>query len=254
MRPAAGIEPELCHFHYRLQASWLSAGRRQLFRRAQLAHCRSVLDLGCGTGVLTAEASAIAAGEVLGVDRDDRLIEFARLAYPQCRFAVGDERKLRRLDRRFDLVFMAFVLLWQPDPLRFLRAIRRLLLPQGRLLLLAEPDYSGRRDWPAAIASIKDVYVRHIRAAGGDPDVGRRLPDLLRQARFRAQAGVYGESQAVGAIEREVFEREWEFWRRLARLSDAEWRKWKNADWQAIRSGTRRVLFPIHYAVAFTDG
>ncbi len=53
-----------------------------------------VLDLGCGTGALTAEIAARGA-EVLGVDRSEEMIAQARKKFPELRFEVMDARELR---------------------------------------------------------------------------------------------------------------------------------------------------------------
>jgi trans-aconitate 2-methyltransferase len=53
-----------------------------------------ILDLGCGTGALTAEIAARGA-EVLGVDRSKEMIAQARKKFPALRFEVLDARELR---------------------------------------------------------------------------------------------------------------------------------------------------------------
>ena len=53
-----------------------------------------ILDLGCGTGALTAEIAARGA-EVLGVDRSEEMIAQARRKFPALRFEVMDARELR---------------------------------------------------------------------------------------------------------------------------------------------------------------
>lgn len=53
-----------------------------------------ILDLGCGTGALTAEIAARGA-EVLGVDRSEEMIAQARKKFPGLRFEVMDARELR---------------------------------------------------------------------------------------------------------------------------------------------------------------
>ena len=52
-----------------------------------------ILDLGCGTGALTAEIAARGA-EVLGVDRSEEMIAQARKKFPGLRFEVMDAREL----------------------------------------------------------------------------------------------------------------------------------------------------------------
>src|SRR5215468_6557016 len=53
-----------------------------------------ILDLGCGTGALSAEIAARGA-EVLGVDRSEEMIAQARKKFPGLRFEVMDARQLR---------------------------------------------------------------------------------------------------------------------------------------------------------------
>lgn len=53
-----------------------------------------ILDLGCGTGALTAEIAARGA-DVLGVDRSEEMIAQARKKFPALRFEVMDARELR---------------------------------------------------------------------------------------------------------------------------------------------------------------
>jgi len=53
-----------------------------------------ILDLGCGTGVLTAEIAGRGA-DVLGVDRSEEMISQARRKLPALKFEVSDARQLR---------------------------------------------------------------------------------------------------------------------------------------------------------------
>ena len=53
-----------------------------------------ILDLGCGTGVLTAEIAGRGA-DILGVDRSEEMISQARRKFPALKFEVLDARQLR---------------------------------------------------------------------------------------------------------------------------------------------------------------
>src|SRR5262245_57447540 len=76
----------------------------------------AVLDLGCGTGHLTAQIAA--AGAVpLGIDSSPEMIDQARHAYPAIEFWVGDARALE-FDARFDAVFSNAALHWAPEAAR----------------------------------------------------------------------------------------------------------------------------------------
>src|SRR5207302_10671977 len=69
-----------------------------------------VLDLGCGTGHLTAALAAAGAG-VVGLDRSEEMLAQARSAYPALEFVCGDARDFR-FGEPFDAVFSNAALHW----------------------------------------------------------------------------------------------------------------------------------------------
>jgi SAM-dependent methyltransferase len=86
-----------------------------------------ILDLGCGTGALTAEIAARGA-EVLGVDRSEEMIAQARKKFPALRFEVMDARELRA-NGEFDAVFSNAVLHWIPEAEEVITGVARALKP-----------------------------------------------------------------------------------------------------------------------------
>src|SRR5438309_11684352 len=75
-----------------------------------------VLDVGCGSGAITAGiAKAVGPhGSVLGIDRDPALLELARTEYamlPNLQFECGDATALQ-FEARFDVVTAARTLQW----------------------------------------------------------------------------------------------------------------------------------------------
>jgi SAM-dependent methyltransferase len=70
--------------------------------------CRSVLDLACGTGILTSRLSRVA-GEVIGLDASEMMLDVARIRHgrrTELSFIHGDFRKFE-LGRQFDAAFCA---------------------------------------------------------------------------------------------------------------------------------------------------
>lgn len=91
-----------------------------------------IVDLGCGTGRLTAEI-ATAGANVVGLDAAAEMIAEARRLYPDLRFDVADARSFH-VDEPVDAVFSNAVLHWVRPPDDVVRSIRRTLRPGGRFV------------------------------------------------------------------------------------------------------------------------
>jgi SAM-dependent methyltransferase len=244
------MEPRKFHAHYLLQAEWLAQSRHFLFRKISLACHERILDLGCGSGAITAEAAAICGRPVLGVDRDPAMAAFARAEYPGNRFLAADENDLLKQKQRFDLILLSFVLMWQAKPEQFLKKLKRLLTDNGTLLLLAEPDYGGRIDFPAELDFLKNIFTGHILGQHGDPYVGRKLKFLLEKSGWRAEVGLASHLDFPAACDPGRWEEEWRFWQELVGLPQRTLRKILERERKALRSRQRLVLFPVFYAIA----
>ena len=91
-----------------------------------------ILDLGCGTGHLTAQI-AESGPRVMGVDRSAEMVATARLAYPNLRFEISDARKLA-FREEFDAVFSNATLHWIREPELVLQGVWRALRKGGRFV------------------------------------------------------------------------------------------------------------------------
>jgi trans-aconitate 2-methyltransferase len=89
-----------------------------------------ILDVGCGTGQLTAEIAASGVA-VLGVDSSREMIESARKNHPEVRFEVADATVLP-FRQEFDAVFSNAALHWIRDQQSAIVSIARALKPGGR--------------------------------------------------------------------------------------------------------------------------
>ena len=74
---------------------------------------QSILDLGCGTGTLTAQLKELSK-EVIGVDGSQSMIKRAQEQYPDIEFMVCDALELP-FNRQFDVVFSNAVFHWISD-------------------------------------------------------------------------------------------------------------------------------------------
>jgi trans-aconitate 2-methyltransferase len=116
------------------QQAW---GRRILERLPLEGH-EHVLDLGCGTGRITAEiAERVPRGRVVGLDRSDSMIRTAsawlREHSPRTKLVLADGARLP-FSRVFDAVFSGATFHWIHDHAALFRSIVTALRPGGRLV------------------------------------------------------------------------------------------------------------------------
>ncbi len=91
-----------------------------------------VLDLGCGTGTLTAEIARRGA-DVLGLDAAADMVAAARAKHPAGRFERADGHDFAVPDQ-VDAVFSNAALHWMTRPRAVLASVRRALRPGGRFV------------------------------------------------------------------------------------------------------------------------
>lgn len=92
-----------------------------------------ILDLGCGTGHLTAKIAESGA-VVIGLDSSVSMIAQARQNFPALRFVLSDARSFR-FDEPFDAVFSNAALHWIQDAEAVVRSVAAALRPGGRFVL-----------------------------------------------------------------------------------------------------------------------
>jgi trans-aconitate methyltransferase len=93
---------------------------------------QKILDLGCGTGVLTT-ALADRCGYVLGIDSSTEMIGEAKRQHPHIEFLVMNALELP-YQEEWDVVFSNAVFHWISDHDLLLRKIRQALKPSGKLV------------------------------------------------------------------------------------------------------------------------
>ena len=156
------------------------------------------LDVGCGTGVLTAQIIAAARpASVRGVDPSPAFLTAARRRALGAAFIAGAAQSLPIRSATVDRVVSGLVLNFVPEPARAAEEFARVLRPGGVAAVYLW-DYAGemqmmRYFWDAATA---------LDPAARDLDEGRRCtvcsPDLL-EALFRAAGFHSVTSRAIDA-------------------------------------------------------
>lgn len=121
-----------------------------------------LLDLGCGTGLLTRRLrDELPDTRIVGCDYSRGMLRQARAKNPRGLFAQGDAQRLPFRDASFDAVVSTEAFHWFPDQAAALGEIRRVLAPGGRLLIaLVNPVIEGSGDvmWWASRAVGQPFY------------------------------------------------------------------------------------------------
>jgi trans-aconitate methyltransferase len=111
-----------------------------------------ILDLGCGTGHLAAEITAVGAN-VIGIDRSSDMIAEAKTKYPELEFEVLDGRELS-FDRQFDAVFSNAALHWILEPEKVIRGVAQALKPGGRFVV----EFGGKGNVQHLMTAIAQAF------------------------------------------------------------------------------------------------
>lgn len=117
---------------------------------------QTILDLGCGTGILTVQLAGLC-NKVVGIDSSQSMIDKAKVQFSDIEFKVCDALALP-YEREFDVVFSNAVFHWISDHDALLKNIHKALKPQG--LLVCEFGASGN------IKSIENAFAETCSSLG----------------------------------------------------------------------------------------
>lgn len=107
-----------------------------VLRELGLAGARSVLDVGCGTGLLTGRIrSELQRPRTVGCDFSAGMLRHAARHHPGLALVRGDAMALPFRDGSFDAVVSTEAFHWFPDQEAALREFFRILAPKGRMLI-----------------------------------------------------------------------------------------------------------------------
>ena len=142
----------------------LAGVQAELLACAALAPGQQVLDVACGTGLVAfAAADRVGpAGRVSGIDLSGQMVDAAQrrarsLGLANVDFARMDAENLALPDASFDVVLCALGLMYLPDPERAVQEMRRVMRPEGRVVIAVWGERS-RCGW-SSVFGIVDAEV-----------------------------------------------------------------------------------------------
>lgn len=160
-----------------------------LLESAGLRAGMKCLDMGCGGGDVTLKMAALvgAEGHVVGVDRDQSILQLARQEADEQGLPVtfrGLEAEELEEESAYDLVFARYLLSHLPRPQQAVDAMVRAVRPGGRLVL-EDVYFPGHVCYPpnAAFDRFVELYQAVAREKeGGDAAIGVRLLGMALEA------------------------------------------------------------------------
>jgi ubiquinone/menaquinone biosynthesis C-methylase UbiE len=166
----------------------------ECWERVGITNGWRVIDVGAGPGYAAADLAEIVGpgGAVLAIERSGRFLEAAR---ERCRgrglgnveFREADLMEHSLGDLQFDASWCRWVASFVSSPKKLIENIAEALRPGGIAIFHEYSDYETFRFMPTkpAIESFCVEVMESWRASGGEPNVARELPQLLRDAGFR---------------------------------------------------------------------
>ena len=207
---AATVERFIERLEFRAKDPTVTAYREAYLELLDLPRAQAVLDLGCGTGVVTRAIAARDgfAGTVTGIDQSPDFIAAAeRLAAAdgladRVEFIVGDAHALDLPAASFDVAVAHTLVSHVRDPLAVLAEAARVIRPTGSVAFF-DGDYSSLT-FACDDAQFGEAMERAVQSIiKSSPRVMRELPRLLPKAGLRlmaTQAHVYAEAGSSGFL------------------------------------------------------
>jgi trans-aconitate 2-methyltransferase len=160
-----------------------------------------VVDLGCGTGDLTAELHRdLAARETLGVDSSEEMLAQAPADVPGLRFVRGDLGTFAD-DAAWDLVFSNAAVQWVADHPALFARLRRAVAPGGQLAVQMPSNFAHVSHTVAVDVAAEPPFraalggwQRHVPVL--EPDTYAVLLDRLGAREQHVRLQVYGHHLA----------------------------------------------------------
>jgi SAM-dependent methyltransferase len=157
----------------------------------------SVLDVGCGTGVLACAAveRVGAEGRVVGLDPNEQMLAVARRKSAAVAWQLGRAESLPFEDAAFDAVVSQFALMFFESKPAAIAEMLRVLRPRGRLVIAVWDALERAPGYLALTELLRELFGTNVAGAMHGPFVLGDRHELMRLLAGAGAAGVEVKTQ-----------------------------------------------------------
>jgi len=238
-----------------LQALETAEERLPLYLEIDLKDASLILDIGCGSGMVTRDIAHLTKGKVIAIDGSKDMISVASKVLKNCRnviLNVGDAENLPFNTGTFDIATCNLVLMWADDPQKVVCEMTRVVKPGGIVLASLEPDYGGKLHYPEN-SRIDSIFAGEaIKKRGGDPHIGRKLRLLFVRAGLVTKVGIGNNRIWSCEEDKSYYQHARDFYVKALRdagLAEGEIDKWEYDYLKSLDEGVQLNFFPQFYAI-----
>ena len=238
-----------------LQAVETAEERMPLYLKVGMKDASMILDVGCGSGIVTRDIAHLTTGNVVGIDESKDMISVAQNVlepYRNVHLQVGRAEHLPFSDNVFDVTTCNLLLMWAHHPAEVVKEMARVTKKGGKVLASLEPDYGGKLHYPEH-TKVDTIFAgKAIRDKGGDPHIGRKLRYLFVKAGLKTEVGI-GNNRIWGCDEDKAYYlHARDFYvssLQNAGLSQQEIDEWEFSYLKSLDEGIQLNFFPQFYAI-----
>ncbi|MEF8879451.1 MAG: methyltransferase domain-containing protein [Candidatus Thermoplasmatota archaeon] len=238
-----------------LQAVETAEERIPLYLEVGLKDAEKILDVGCGSGIVTRDIAHLTNGEVIGIDESRDMIEVGKKVlemYDNVHLKVGSAEDLPFEDNVFDVTTCNLVLMWSQHPQKVVDEMARVTKKDGTVLATLEPDYGGKLHYPED-PKVDPIFAgKAIRDKGGDPHIGRKLRCLFVRAGLETEVGIGNNRIWSCEEDKSYYLHARDFYVKAlknAGLSQEEIDEWEFEYLRSLDEGIQLNFFPQFYAI-----
>ena len=187
-----GIDREIERLRHQALLAWDREERN--LRWFGLRDGMSVLDVGSGPGFVSGQLfDMLPNGLVTALEIDPVMVGraekyLADRISDHLRLVEGSLMHSGLPEASYDFAYARLVFQHLPDPIAAAREIRRLLKPDGKLVILDIDDTLHLFDPedPPEVKAITERFIQEHKSKGGDRNIGRKLLRILKEAGFES--------------------------------------------------------------------